>query len=96
MGNFEFGGITFSKSLQVVVIETVNCASGNGTGKLVNLFSDCLAALIDKSSRRSGDEKTVNVVKSRILSRIDVNKDTIFLAKNYDELLSLLIIITFS
>ena len=65
----------------MVVIETVNCSSGYGSGQLVNLFSDCLAALIDKSSRRSGNEKTVNVVKSGILSRIDVNKNTIFLAK---------------
>ena len=79
----------------MVVIETVNCTSGNGTGKLVNLFSDCLAALVDKSSRRSGNEKTVNVVKSRILSGIDVNKDTIFLAKNHYKLMSLLIMVTF-
>ena len=49
-GHLQKGRVWFSQRLQMVVIETINCSTGYGSGELVDLFSNCITTLVYKRS----------------------------------------------
>ena len=62
------------------VVESIDCSGRHGSGQLIDLFPDHLSVLVLECSRTARDEKTVNVIKDRILLFVDLDDDAILLA----------------